>query len=546
MIVENNSGRVLATADLSAQDATSPDGTAGPPPADHIGRPSQPEWLLPASRHWAAVARNRQRFPAYTSLLPRTATGILAVEVLMISLISLVGSYLLWNRGHSLGQLLLLVGFFSGFYVLGGVRRGQDNYSIELDRALSLGPVLGLSPARLYIESTLHAARRRYLTCALAFPVSMALCGLSAGAPASAVAVAVLSAGLLPVLAMLLREAIAHLSVGLRRIMLPKYSYLLAGLLIGLAVTSLLSLTSLQRPAAGPRAGAGSLSIIVAPLACALEVLAAILLFRATAALASRVARRVKPIGLEARPKWWRPPAFTPLCILMWRSRGRGRSSVIIGFTAMVLTMILEMRRLGGVLPGSASHAAARQSATYLRPEFAVVLLYAVIYFSGILFEAPLEMRLVKRRLPLLTIASVRPTREVWDLFAGMLVPVGAVALLTGLRAARLGLFPGVPLPVVLAIAFLLAVGGGSVVVSAALGGGAFSAGRSTSDDFTALYLKAGLTVLLPAMLVAGFSATHALRNWQVAAVAVLPVLAGALVLGYMQRFIRRQFSGGR
>lgn len=543
MIVENNSGGASATADPSAQDAASPDGIAGAH-ADHTGRPSQPEWLLPASRHWAAVARNRQRFPAYTGLLPRTAAGILAVEVLMISLISLVGSYLLWNRGHTLGQLLLLVGFCSGFYVLGGVRRGQDNYSVELDRALSLGPVLGLSPARLYVESTLHAARRRYLTCALAFPVSMALCGLSAGAPGSAVAVAVLSAGLLPVLAMLLREAIAHLSVGLRRVMLPKYSYLLAGLLIGLAVASLLSVTSLQGPAAGPRAGAGSLSIVVAPVACALEVLAAILIFRATAALASRVARQVKPIGLETRPKWWRPPAFTPLCILMWRSRGRGRSSVIIGFAAMVLTMILEMRRLGGVLPGSADHAA-RQSATYLRPEFAVVLLYAVIYFSGILFEAPLEMRLVKRRLPLLAIASVRPVREAWDLFAGMLVPVGAVALLTGLRAAHLGLFPGVPLAVVLAIAFLLAVGGCSVVVSAALAGGAFSAGRSTSEDSTALYLKAGLTVLLPAMLVAGFSATHALRNWQVAAVAALPVLAGALVLGYMQRFIRRQFSGG-
>lgn len=537
---------MLTVADRPARDATSRGGNPGAPPTAAAGQPTGQEWLLPASRHWAAVARNRQRFPTYTGLLPRTATGMLALEVLMISLVSLVGSYLLWNRAHSPVRLLLLAGFCCGFYALGGVRRGQDNYSAELDRALSVGPVLGLSPARLYVESTIRAARRRYLTCALIFPAGLALCGLAAGAPGPTVAVAVLSAGLLPVLAMLLREAIAHLSVGLRRVLLPKYSYLLAGLLMSLAVVGVLTLTSPQRAAAGPRAGSGSLDLVVAAVACALEALAAIPLFRVTASLAGKVARRVKPIGLETRSKWWQPPAVTPLCVLMWRSRGRGRSSVIIGFTALVLTMILEMGRLAGLLPRPSGHAAGSQSAAYLRPEYAVVLLYAIIYFSGILFEAPLELRLVKQRFPLLTIASVSPAREAWDLFAGMLVPVGAIALLTGWRGARMGLFPGVPLAVVLAITVLLAAGSSSVVALVALSGSILTASRSRSDDATTLYMKAGLTVLLPAMLVAGFSATRALRPWQVAVTAVLPLLVSAFVLSYLHRSIRRQLASGR
>ena len=175
-----------------------------------------------------------------------------------------------------------------------------------------------------------------------------------------------------------------------------------------------------------------------------------------------------------------------------------------------------------------------------------MVVLYAIIYFAAILFEAPLEIRLVKQRLPVLALAAIRPAREAWDLFIVVLAPAGAVALLSAWLAARANLFPGVPLVMVLAIAVLLAAGGGSVVASVALGGGALSPGRSRSDDSTAVYLKAGLFILMPAMLVAGFSATHTLRHWQIAAGCAVPLLVGALVFIYMRSLIRRQLPAGR
>lgn len=502
---------------------------------------------LPPSLHWGIVARNRRRFPLYTALLPTTRAGLLTMDFLLVGLTSLLGSYLLWNRSSDPGRMLLLTAFFCAFYVLGGVRRGQDNYADELARALSLGPVIGVRSADLYISSTLRVATRRFVICAGAVPLALAVTGASDRVRPATVVSVVLMVGLLPTTAMVLREVVAHASVALRRVLLPKYNYLLAGLLVGLGVSAFFTVVGSPGPStgAGHRSPASTYPLPAAVAAFLVAVALTGALYALARVIARRVASHVRPVGFDRRRRL-RLPAWTPLSVRMWASRGRGRSSVIIGFTALVFSLIAQLRKLAGMLPAPAGHPQA-----YMRPEMGVVLLYAIVYFSAVLFEAPLEMRLIRARLPLLNLVSIPASRESWDLFAGVLAPVGIVAVLAAEASARWNVFPGVSPETVAAIAILVAAGSSSVVASIALNGGALSGGsagtaRSAQTSPMAAYVKASIFVLFPAMLAAGFEATHKVSAAGQAAVSAIPLLLAGVVLWYMKRFIRRQFPPGR
>ena len=500
---------------------------AGPVTSDLSGTVTDGRYM-----YWSVVARYRDRFPNYSALLPDSPQGAMLFQVGFTGLVCILGSVIIWSRTHTVvsGTLFVLAVCF--YYVLGGVRRGQDNYAAEFDQTASVAALLAVDRGSLYFDSTSRPARLRIIILAAGIPVGLSSLAFYFSKPTLTTVELVAVAGLLPALAVSLRELISQASVVLRDLRIPKYVYLLAGIIMG--AVGALAVPAFASGRTTDPAGKGAYSIVLVALTPVLECLAIV----GSAIVTRRLAQYLCSGMAVKTPTLFKPSSQSRLTYLparLWLARGRSNSSVIIGWSAIVSGVIFRLKTIGNLLPDSGK-------APYERPEDAVILLYAITYFAAVLFQAPLEVRLIKHRTALLRLAGISPESEAWSLFIFASVPTAIVSLVVSTLLWHYRLIPNVPALTIFLAVPLLAIGAVSVVVLPSTSGSAINRARSLDEaPISAMMKSAG--VFGSVMLAAGFEATHRHTTIQGATVGTLLILLAIGVALYTRRGLHHRFG---
>lgn len=451
-------------------------------------------------------SRVREALPVLSALLPTDRRGLRLVESAGILVVSAVlAALVLLVPDRPYGAFLLVAVLFA----LAGIRRGQDVYAQEAVRATSLAGLVGRAPEVPYLAATSSGVRRRARLVLAVFPVTVAALHLGAGAaPTTALLTAAVLAPL-PPLALTLRGLVGHGAVLAQHVRVPQYAYLVGGLLLGAS----LHVVWFRR---GGLPGGEHLTTW--HLVAAAGVLVAWLVLDRLLARAGVVATvDATRFTLPRRPARRR----LPLTVYLWRARGRARSSLVIGFTAIVTVLALNLGTVVDAIP--------TLDTTYARPELAMVVVYAFAYLLCTVAAIPLDLRGTAARAAVLRLVGARGDREVRH-HAGSVLLTATVG--TGVVVAAMlagDAFPGVPVPVVVAACAVLVVAALNVNVVPEVARGD-RVGHGPADDFPlGEVLRSGLVGLLAAALAAGFVTSTPVSPGAVAAVVagLLAVAAG-------------------
>lgn len=452
-----------------------------------------------AAERWPVIARLRLAQPVYHVLFPPTRGTILTTQVFAACasaiLVSLVAS--LERPGHASFLPLALLGTFA--VVAGGVRRGQTRYAAERESCRDLAGLVAINPADLYYPATSRPQLRIALVVSLLGPLSVLISALANHRSlAWSITLGALY-GLLPAVAISARELASHVAVASAAFRIPQYVYAIAGVASGLAMARLGSPLSHNRlsdlrgapdGAVTPRIGLSILAIVVEVVV----VLALMAFARRIAFLVCSTDLRGERLGARI-PRWSALPL--PLGVRLWTGLGREHSSVIMGFMALLTLLTVRGKDLLNLLPAS--------SPSYERAELTVFLLYGVAFIASTTFEEPLQLAKVWGRLPLLSLAGVRPLREIRTLGLTILAPTGVATIIAGVLMQRAGAFAGVWPPTVVVVIAITVIAASSTTMLPALSGGGLDLGRITDELPLTMLIQSAFVGLLPACLAVGY-----------------------------------------
>ncbi len=471
--------------------------------------PREPLEALPA------LARVRDSFPVLSAMMPSTRRDLVFFELVVITLVAipLANVYRITPDRPQVPLLIVCV-----LFAIGGVRRGQDNYAAELGRASDLSLLVGAAPGEAYYRATSKAVRRQAIMLAPAFlSMSIVVQLLSGAGIAEALALAVPVVAV-PSAALLLRDVVAHGAVLAQGVVVPQYFYVAAGLVLGVGLQQL-----------GARGGGGG-ALPAADLS-GLGLLAAAGGLAVWIALDRLVqlSRRVPEVDASsiAVPRR-RARVSMPLWVFLWRARGRKKSSIVIGFTAIVTVLMINFEALARGLPTLDN--------PYAKPEVAVIVVYAAGYLLATLVATPLDLPTAVDRSLLIRLVSGSGIREMTHSVGAVLIPALALSLVTAVLAVRYDAFAGVPGPLVVVSAVFLAIAATNVVVIPELARGT-AVGASSRDDEMPLgeVFRSAFVAILAAAMIAGSAASEPETTWKllaagVAGAGVASLLAARLV----------------
>ena len=458
-------------------------------------------------------SRVREALPVLSAMLPDDRRGLRFVEVGGVVLVSaILTAVVLLVPDRPYGAFLLVVVLFA----LAGIRRGQDVYAEEAARSAALAGLVGRSPGPPYLAATTWGVRRRARLVLVVFPATLLGLHLLAGAP---VASSILTAAVLaplPALALTLRAFVGHAAVLAQHVRVPQYAYLASGLLLGLT----LHVIWFRRGTTTADARFDALQLV----ASGAVLLAWLALDRRLLRVGAVPSVDATRFILPRRPARHR----LPLTLYLWRARGRKRSSLVIGFTAIVTVLGLN---LGSVVDGIPT-----LGTTYVRAELAMVVVYAFAYLLCTTAAIPLGLRGTTARGLMLRLVGAAGNREVRHHVGSILVGAGAGTVVVVTVMHRLDGFGGVSLPIVVAAAGGLLVAALNVNVIPEISGPERVEHRPVDDFPFGEVVTSALGGLLAAALAAGYVTADPVspeaRAWvAVGLVAVAALLGTRLVL---------------
>ena len=200
----------------------------------------------------------------------------------------------------------------------------------------------------------------------------------------------------------------------------------------------------------------------------------------------------------------------------------------MIGFTAIVTVLMINLESLARGLPTLDN--------PYAKPEVAAIVVYAAGYLLATLVATPLDLASAVDRSLLIRLVSGSGIREMTHSVGAVLIPALALSLVTAMLAVRYDAFAGVPVPLVVVSAVLLAIAATNVVVIPELARGT-AVGASSHDDEMPLgeVVKSAFVAILAAAMIAGSAASEPETTWKllaagVAGTGIASILAARLV----------------
>ena len=478
--------------------------------------PREPLEILPM------LSRVRDSFPVVSAIMPGNKRDLRVFEIIALTLVSTILANLFRLAP---GQPIRPLAVVCAIFTLGGMRRGQDTYVGEAGRCVGLSMLAGAEPDEAYLRATSHGVRRQALLLAPIFAaVTMAVHLLSGAGPAECLAIA-LPVTWLPSVTLLLRELVAHGAVLAQNIAIPQYLYLGAGAFVGIGLH-----------AAGARALDGAdpvhparFSII--GIAASIAGLAVWISLDQVVKQARRVPM-VDVTGIAVPRRAARIPM--PLAVFLWRARGRRRSSVIIGFAAILTMLGFSFASIVRGLPSFGN--------AYARPELAMVVIYGFAYLTATLVELPLDLRGAGERTLLIRLVNTSGAREILHIVGWVLFPTLACSFLVAALSIRYTAFPSNSALLVYTCAAMLAVAATNVVAIPELTK-VKAWGAGLADEFPgAEVVKSAFVALLASMAIIGSGASSPHEGGRIA-VAVAVAVAVSVASGVRLRSVILRFN---
>jgi hypothetical protein len=455
-------------------------------------------------------------------MMPETRRGLLVLELFFVTVTSLLVAIMVQRSQESPYGVLLVACLL---FATSGVKRGQDVFVEEARRASDLAMLTGMSPGAAYLAATSQPLRRRArLLVAVCLMVGVAVQVGTGSRPLQGL-IFFLPLAVIPSIALTLRELVAHGAVIGQNLRIPQYLYLAAGGALGLALHRMLT----RAPQSPTSASVGPIAVQVVAQAIGLTLVTVIVWVGLDRLLQST--RRiplmdVTQIALTSR----RPVQIAlPLAAYQWRARGRKRSSLVIGFTAIVTLLGLNLGTLVNSLPTFGT--------LYVKPELGVIVVYVCAYLLCVLFATPLDLRGASARAITLRLLTIPGYREISHSVVAILVPAAVGTIVATVAVHRLGGFPGVPIAGVGMLATLLLLAALNLVVLPQLGGENRAVTKAVEEFPMEETLKSSFVALLTALLAAGYLAAE---SGHMAVVALGSVAVGAFLVARLVLKIRQ------